>query len=338
MRLLAYMRFIRNNYKKILILLILIVCLVGIKTYFFSSKQTYTTAVVTRGDVYETLTISGSIQAENKATLQFQTSGLLSYLAVSEGMSVKKNQTIASLDTRSVRKNIDKSLNDYLTNRWTFEQTHDNYKDSLVTDTIKRTLETSQFSLNNAVLAVELQDLALKLSTISAPFDGIITQISGAVVGTNTSLLGTTFTIIDPNSLYFDLSVDQTDVTKLSEGMQSSLVLDSFPDSTISGSIKRISFAPKTGEINTVYSIVIAFDPAEANPHAIRIGMTGDATFILNKSLHTLLLPLKFVKEDAKGSYVLTGEKRIKVPITTGLIGENDVEVIGIPEGTVVYD
>ena len=63
---------------------------------------------------------------------------------------------------------------------------------------------------------------------------------------------------------------------KLHEGLTGNLVLDTYPDATISGQIKSISFAPLEDESGTVYEVKFVF-PLGLNQY--RLGMTGDLTF-----------------------------------------------------------
>ena len=69
-----------------------------------------------------------------------------------------------------------------MTQRDTFEQTQADYKPIkdalLLTDTIRRTLDQTQNSLNNSVLDVELTDLSLQLATIHSPFDGVVVSVN----------------------------------------------------------------------------------------------------------------------------------------------------------------
>ena len=60
---------------------------------------------IKREDIREILTLSGEIDAEEKATLKFQTSGRLSWVGVKEGDYVKKYQSLASLDKRELQNN-----------------------------------------------------------------------------------------------------------------------------------------------------------------------------------------------------------------------------------------
>lgn len=53
----------------------------------------------------------GAITAQDQATLHFQAGGKLVYLPFKEGDSVKQGQTIASLDTTTIQKQITQALN-----------------------------------------------------------------------------------------------------------------------------------------------------------------------------------------------------------------------------------
>jgi RND family efflux transporter MFP subunit len=261
-------------------------------------------------------------------------------VGVSEGAAVTKGQAIAQLDTRSVQKNIETELNDYKKTRWDFEQIKDNYKDLILTDSIKRTLEKSQFDLNNSVLQVELLDIAKRLSTIYTPIDGIVTRVDSPLPGVNITASQAQFSVVNPKSIHFDLSVDQADVTSLAEGMRASITLDSFPESTFSGVISRISYTPKTDEVNIVYKVVVAIEDLQSTIGSkVRLGMTGDATFVLQKRENVLTLPLRAVNEDSQGSYVYISGKKDKKYIRTGLAGESTIEIVdGLQEGDIVYD
>jgi macrolide-specific efflux system membrane fusion protein len=81
----------------------------------------YEEYTVSREDIREELTVSGEIRAEKQADLRFQTGGRLAWVGVKQGDWVKKWQGIAGLDRRSIEKNLQKELNDYMNERWNFE-------------------------------------------------------------------------------------------------------------------------------------------------------------------------------------------------------------------------
>lgn len=53
---------------------------------------------VKRVDLIETLSFSGQVDAEEKSTMVFQTSGKLSFVKVKEGDVVRRGQVLAGLD------------------------------------------------------------------------------------------------------------------------------------------------------------------------------------------------------------------------------------------------
>src|SRR3989339_1927198 len=88
--------------------------------------NTYT---VKRQDLTETLSLSGEIDAKEKADIKFQTSGLLAWVGVKTGDTVKKYQAIATLDKRDLQNTFNKYMNSFLKERWDFEQGVDSNKD-----------------------------------------------------------------------------------------------------------------------------------------------------------------------------------------------------------------
>lgn len=335
---LKFLRFFKK--KKILIpLLFLIIIVIFIANRTQNSKKDAKFIVVTRETIREELLLSGEIDADEKSRLTFQTPGRLSWVGVREGDTVYKNQTLASLDTRDVQKNLEKQLNDYMKVRWDFEQTKDDNPDrALYSDEIKRIVEKSQFDLNNAVLDVEIQSLAKELSLLISPISGIVTRIDTPHSGVSVKVTDTV-EVVNPDTLYFRVNADQTEVTKIISGMRGDILLDSYPDEKASGVVEDVSFVPDANETGTVYIVKVKLDSLNNSSLKYRIGMTGDITFLLKEKVDVISLPAEFLKSDEKGSYVFIGKKKEKRYIKTGLEGDDFTEVIqGLNPGDIVYD
>lgn len=328
--------------RKFIIGLILLAIIIGALLRFVVLPQKAATesTIVKRGNITQELTLSGKIDADEHATLQFQTGGQLAWVGVKEGDYVQKYQTVASLDQRQLKKTLEKKLNDYMNQRWDFEQTKDDYKDSITTDRIKRILEKSQFDLNNSVLDVELQSLSVELANLWTPIEGIVTRVDMPYTGVNIYLPSQAqFEITNLKTLFFDVTADQTEVVDLKEGNTATVVLDSYSNSQLKGVIKNISFSPKKDETGTVYQAKVTFGETNNKNYNFRLGMTGDATFVTAKRNNVLYLPLNFVKSDDKGKYVLLGNEKKKTYIKTGLETETDTEITqGLKAGDIVYD
>ena len=341
------MKLIRITKTRILLVILIIAFGFGGYNYFFASKTNIKTdtARVKRGNLEEKLTISGTVEAEEKVTLRFQTSGRLNWVGVKEGDYVKKYQSVASLDQKEVKKKLQKEINDYLNSRWDFEQKNrDDYKDKVITDTIKRIKEKAQFDLNNAVLDVEIQNLSVELSNLWSPIEGIVTKITSPYSGVNITPSQAEFEIINPKTVYFSATADQTEVTKIKEGMKGELILDAFSESTLSGSIKNVSFTPKSGETGTVYNVKFTF--YNNSDYKYRIGMGGDLTFVLKSKNDVLYLPIKYVKTEngppggeASKKYVRVKKNgnEQKIYVETGMETDDETEIVkGVIEGDLI--
>lgn len=329
--------------KVIFLILILIAGVLLYKNFSPLTKNNKTESVkVTRGTLEEKLTISGTIDAEEKVTLRFQTSGRIAWVGIKEGDYVKKYQGIASLDKQELKKKLQKYLNTYMNERWDMEQvTRDDYRDKVLTDTIKRLKEKSQFDLNTSVLDVEIQDLAIQFANLWTPIEGIVTKITSPYAGVNIYLpTQAEFEIVNPKTVYFSASADQSEVTKIYEGLTGELMLDAYSDTNLSGSVKNISFIPKAGETGTVYAVKFTFIDDNSN-YKYRIGMAGDLTFITERKEDVLYLPAKFVKEEKGKKYVKISKnkKEEKTDVLTGMETDDSVEIIsGLSEGETVYN
>lgn len=298
---------------------------------------------IKRQNLRETLSLSGKIDADEHIILRFQTSGRLSWVGVKEGDVVKKYQGIASLDQRDIQKRMQKTLNDYAKERNDFDQSGDDNRrigdqpTKELGNAMKRLLEKAQYDLTNSVLDVELQALAREYSYLYTPIDGIVIRVDSKYPGVNITPTGAEFEILNPDTLYFSFTADQTEIIKLREGLTGELVFDSFPDDMEKGSIYYISYTPKQGETGTVYEGRIKIPKEMVSK--LRLGMTGDVTFGLQEKDNVVSVPSNYVKSDSSGMYVekLVNAKPIKTYIKVGMDIDGFYEVLkGLSENDVI--
>lgn len=296
---------------------------------------------VQRGDLKETIILSGEVKAKENTSLHFQTSGRLAGLNVQEGDVVKKGQLVAYLDQRDLRKRLTKELNDYKTTRWDFDQDIDDAKDKAITTAMQRTIDKSQFALDNSVLDVEIQAISIEFANLFSPIQGLVVSRGNFQPGMNITAADTIVEIVNPDSLYFQVTADQTEVTIINEGMQGELTLDAYIEESITGTISHISFSPDSNESGTVYSVELEFNNSSNQNLRYRLGMTGDVEFVLKEKKNALYLPSEYVKSDDQGSYVniMRNNKIEKSYVTTGLETDISTEIVkGLNEGELVYD
>lgn len=334
------MKFVRK-YWYIVIILIIIGAVIAVQTTKNAAQTNKKIQRITvkRHDVSETLTLSGKIDAMEKVTLKFQTSGKLSWVGVKEGESVNKYQALASLDQRDVKKALEKKLNSYMTDRWTFEQTQDDYEGKIISDAFKRLLDKSQYTLNNSVLDVELSALAVEYATLITPIEGIVTKIDTKNAGVNITPATAEFEVINPKTLYLSVSADQSEVTKIHEGLTGNLTFDAFPETHYVGSISAIGFTPKAGESSTVYEVKVSL--TNTMDTSFRVGMTADAVFTTKSVKDVLSIPTSAISTKDGKSYVqkLVRDKPVLTQVTLGDEFDTDRIVLsGLSEGDIIND
>lgn len=299
---------------------------------------------VKRTTLEDTISFAGEINADEKATLQFQTGGKLVWVGVKVGDFVTEGQAIAQLDQAQLQKQMQRYLNTFSQARNNFDQSKDDNGDQISvseTDTanqFKRLFDNSQLNLNNAILDVELQALSFQHSHLSTPIAGVVTRVDAPYAGVNVTPL-TTFEIINPNTVYFSATVDQTDLAHINQGQIGKITLDAFPEAEVNGTVQSISFTPKEGETGTVYEAKIGINSTSGVTY--RLGMTGDITFTLGKRDNVLVIPLRFMKTEGDNYFVnkKEGNGTKKVEIEIGEEFNGDIEVIkGLSEGDIIYE
>jgi len=326
--------------RRIIILLILIIA--GVLSYkFFTSRNSTAvkTSRVYQGKVSEELILSGEIKAEEQANLNFLYSGELDYVGVVEGQTVKKGDILAKLDSTNAYQTflqVDADLRRYTSSLdKTYDDVQGHEADESFADRESRTV--AETNKDKAYRTYVIAQKNLANLNLKAPFDGIITGITHPFNGINTSLAESQIEIVNPTTLFFSVDADQTDVTNIKLGQKVAIILDSFGNEELEGVVLYISYTPKAGEIGTVYEVKVRF--ANIDAQKIRIGMSGDAKFILSEKENVLFVPPEFVKTDTTGKYVNLTKKNNKKYIEVGIESEDKVEIKGdINEGDIVYD
>lgn len=280
-------------------------------------------------DIIKTNDFTGQIDAHERVGMRFAGGGKLVYLGAKEGDAVKKGQTIASLDQRSAQKALDKTLSLYETQRWSYENEKDDVGDGLTLDQQdRRAFDQDQFALNRSVYDVELQYLAFDNYRISAPFNGVLvkapTQVSGIVVGVTD-----TWELVNPETLYFRLYVDEVDIDTVSLGQTATVELDAYPDKTYEAQVIKIGYQT----INTSAGSVFAVDVAFAAPVSIeetRVGMNGEARLLEAEKKNVLSVPIEaIVARDGKNYVeVWKNGKKQEQAVETGIENEDFIEII----------
>lgn len=299
------------------------------------------TVAVAKGDIVESVSASGEVDAREKADLTFQGSGKLAWVGVKEGEEVKKYQAIAKLDTILLNAAYQQSINSYMSLNAAAQKAEDDVKNHASDETFaqKSTRMAAQVARDNAYDAMKAAEQSLKFATITAPFDGIITLANPAYSGPNVTYLTATYSILNPETFYFSIEVGETEISKIKVGQKVTLALDAYPNENFESTIESIgvlSVVTSTG--GTAYKIKIALPKKEGV--IFRLGMNGDAEVVIDTYSDTLFVPSDAVIEEDSGNYVwqVNGGgkvKKVKVILGVSSVDKNEIKD-GLKEGDLV--
>ena len=136
--------------------------------------------------------------------------------------------------------------------------------------------------LQQAQSALDLAKSNLTKATLVAPFDGIVAQLN-VHVGERTPL-GAAAVMLDTSTYYVDISVDETDISKLALDQPTTLTLDALPGIDVNGKVTRIAqTGTKNGSVVT-YSVRVEIDPA-GQPLLSSMSVTANITTSIVKDV-----------------------------------------------------
>ena len=322
-------QFISKHWKIIAILTILVILVI----WFYFRNQAKNELKLTFAkpqieDLTKVLEVSGVVDAKQKARLRFIAGGKIVYLGAHEGDLVKKWQTIATIDGATLKKQLEQDLNLYMKERWDFEQSKDdtgNY--DLLPITTRRTRDQEQWDLENEVLDVEIRDIAIRNTALTAPFDGILTV--SPITNPGVQVLSTDyFEVVDPTTLIFRGQVDEADIAQINLSQTATIELDAYENEVFNSTVNFIAYSSSASSTGTVFLVEF---PLQGNLDKFRLGMNGDVAIKIDSRNQVISIPFVATRERDGHVYVdvRTGDKTYEQrEIKVGMETEEKVEVL----------
>lgn len=306
-----------------------------------SSNQTLKveTLKVEKGNIVESVSTSGTVQADKYAVLTFPAGGKVVSVSVTTGQKVLKGQFIAQIDTVALNAAYQNAQNTYRATQAAVDLEHDNDKNYGAGETFsqKSTRTAAEVANDNAYNNVLAAQDALKNAIIFAPFSGIMDTVSPSSPGINLAAAAANYTIVDPTSVYFDAEVEETDLPNIAVGQRVDVKLDAYPDEIIHGVIETIgmvAFTSSTG--GNAYHVRIIL-PENIN-EKFRVGMGGDADIIFATLNNVLKVPSSAVINETNNYvWLIQNGRAKKVQVEIGGASADETEIrSGVSEGDIV--
>ncbi len=278
-----------------------------------NNKPEYRTDPVTKGDIQQSVTATGTVNAVTNVLVGTQVSGTIKTLYVDFNSRVRKGQIIAQIDPAtfesqvqqaqanllSAQAGLDKANTALVDAKRTFERNKELFSKNLIPRSDLDTAETNYESAKAQVSAAKAQieqtraalDYAkqnLSYTRILSPVDGVV--ISRAVdVGQTVAAsfqTPTLFTIAqDLTKMQIDTNVAESDIGVVKLGQDVDFTVDAYPDTTFKGKVWQIRQAPITVQNVVTYDVVI-----QVNNRDLKLmpGMTANVSIIIQTKQNVL--------------------------------------------------
>ena len=366
------------NKKKIILIAVSIAVVAGAGFWLFGSskaqhKVTYETAVVTRGEISESITATGTIEPVTEVEVGTQVSGIIDKIYADYNSVVTKGQLIAEMDRVTLQSEVASQRAAYNGAKAEYEYQQKNYERNrglhekqLISDTdyeqsvynyekAKSNYESSQASLAKA-------ERNLSYATITSPIDGVV--INRAVEEGQTVASGfetpTLFTIAaDLTQMKVVADVDESDIGGVEEGQRVSFTVDAYPNDTFEGTVTQIRLGEdsSTSSGSSTSSTVVTYEVVISAPNPdlkLKPRLTANVTIYTLDRKDVLSVParaLRFTPErpligendivkDCESPHKLwtrEGNTFTAHPVTVGISNGINTEIIsGISEGATI--
>jgi HlyD family secretion protein len=279
-------------------------------------ESSYTTVPVSRGNVAQVVSSTGTLQAVVTVLVGSQVSGTIAKLNADFNTKVKKDQVVAELDQAKFSARVDETRanlraaeaglakskvaledasrtfarNKELMQRELLSQSELDAAQTAY-DAARSQLNVSQAQVGQAQAAMNQASIDLGYTVIRSPVDGIVISRNVDVGQTVAASLSapTLFTIAnDLTKMEVHTSVDEADVGNVSEGQDVTFTVDAFPARRFRGKVFQVRNAPMIVQNVVTYDAVVRIDNKEM---LLKPGMTANVQFLVSQKEDVLTIP-----------------------------------------------
>ena len=185
---------------------------------------------------------------------------------------------------------------------------------------------TALLQLKQAQLAVQTAKENLDATTLTAPFNGTITQanaIPGSVVASGAQI----FRIDNLTSLVVAVQVTEIDINGIKNGQPATITFNAIPNKTYNGTVLATDLAGTVGNNSTNFTVKVQITDADAK---VKPGMAANVTITTNKVDNALLIPSTSIFTDNTGQqyvYLIQNGNPTSVPVTIGAVSDTTTQI-----------
>ncbi len=333
-------------------------------------------------DLSSIISASGEIKPKKSVNISAQIPGRVVKIAVEEGQVVQEGDFLLKLEATQYEANAERdqafirSLNAELIkakaqlkrDEGNFNRQKNLWDKQLISreelegaqaqfDIAKATHEAITYQIRQAQASLKSTLDNIEKTTYSSPISGIISSLQveegeTALVGTMNNPGTVLMTIADLSVMEVEVEVDETDVIGVEIGQPADVLVDAFPNLTISGTVTEIGSSAllqsSLSEESRDFKVVITL---EDPPDNLKPGLSASADIITAERKNAVVVPISALvlqddtnnsdkrnKDQWEGLFTLGPDNRVTFTrIEKGIMGELMIEIIsGLAPGQTV--
>ena len=295
-------------------------------------------------------TFSGIFRATVRSRLSFRVPGVVQWLPVSVGQSVRSGELLAELDPQDYELQVQEARagltqaraarRNAQAERDRVRELYENDNASLSAwDQARAAAESAEAQVESLEKRLELARRQLSFTRLTAPVDGAIAATS-VEVNENVMAGATVVTLTSGALPEVEIALPATLIAEIGDGDRVTVSCDAYPGEAIQATVTEVG-GSAIG--TTTYPVRVRL---HRERELIRPGMAAEVTFSFaaGAGLDRILVPPVAVGEDRQGRFVLLVEDKgdgtavvHRHPVSVGELTSEGLEIIdGLSDGDVI--
>tara|TARA_A100000164_G_scaffold68644_1_gene57235 strand:+ start:1135 stop:2283 length:1149 start_codon:yes stop_codon:yes gene_type:complete len=289
-----------------------------------SNRTLVTTFSLVASKFHHETEVRGSVASRKNVLLTAESMGKIQNIYISEGQAVKKGQPLVSLNSEVVQNGIEEIKTQLNLATVLFEKRSNLWSQNIGTEIQYLQAKNNKESLIRRLKTLESQ---LKMSTIVAPFDGVVDKVV-AKIGEFSQPGLPMVRLINPKSNYLKADIPESLLGKFSLGDRVQIY---FPNQNQNQSSVISSLGQVINDQNRTFELEIAMPEVE---FVVRPNQVVILRLVDYSNDEAIVVPSKLIQTDNRGSfiYVLEGKtedkKASKAYVSTGYSFDDRTEIV----------
>ena len=301
---------------------------------YYQSTQAATETIklgkVTRGDLTETVSATGSLTALDNVDISSKITGRIVEVLVKENQHVNAGDVLVRLDDTALKATLAQMEAKLINAQLTYNRDRDLLNQGAIS---QATYDAAYADYLVAKSNYEKASSDVNDTIITTPISGYIIGKPTPVGQTISSGISTPQVIMSVatlDNMEIEALVDESDIGQVKEGQKVKFTVDAYPEETFMGTVRLLSKKATTENNVIYYKVYVTVDDAKGK---LLPTMTARAEFIISEAKDVTMVPLNCIYTEGKRRYVKVYNEKTKetkdVDVSVGLSNDNNIVVTG---------